>query len=262
MIEAFLAGVGILGPGLPDWPAARRVLARAEPWRATQVAEPRPESLPPNERRRGARTARWAIAVGEEALCGSGVAAADAAAVFASSSGDGETLAQICEALAQPAREMSPTRFHNSVHNAACGYWSIAAGSGRPAVALCAHDASFGAALLEAGAQIAGGERAVLLAAYDLPYPAPLDAARPLGQPLAVALLLCGEERSRTLARLRLESASAAQAPAVAPVEPLAFAANPAGRALPLLACVARGEAAVVRVDLPGGGALAVTTRP
>ena len=264
MIGLSLCGAGLLAPGLPDWAAARRVLAGEETYRYAPAAEPRPEALPPNERRRGARTVRWAIAAAQEALRDSGIAAADAASVFASSSGDGETLTQICEALAQPAREVSPTRFHNSVHNAPSGYWSIASGSRRAAVTLCAYDASFGAALLEAAALVHGGESAVLLVVYDLPYPPPLLAVRPIREPLALALLLCAETRAPALARWRVALApESSSIPAtIAPMPIPELASNPAAHALPLLAAVARNQAIEMHVSLPNGGGLTIETRP
>ena len=63
----------------------------------------------------------------------SGIAAPDAAVVFASGDADGENLHHILESLATPEHEVSPTRFHNSVHNAAAGYWNIATGARTPA---------------------------------------------------------------------------------------------------------------------------------
>ena len=51
--------------------------------------------------------------------------------VFTSSSGDGDNVHEICETLAAADRQVSPTRFHNSVHNAPAGYWSIATRSRR-----------------------------------------------------------------------------------------------------------------------------------
>jgi hypothetical protein len=252
--------VGVLAPGLPDWGAARRVLAGAQAYRHAPAVEPKPDALPSAERRRGARTVRWSIAAAQEALRDSGITAAETASVFASSSGDGETLVQICEALATPAREVSPTRFHNSVHNAASGYWSIASGSRRAAVTLCAYDASFGAALLEAAAQIHAGESAVLLVVYDLPYPPPLLAVRPIAEPLAVALVLCAAARPAALARWRVAAAAETETIAAMPIPELA--SNPAAQALPLLAAVARSAAARVRVPLPNGCALAVETAP
>ena len=99
MIGLAVRGIGVLAPGLPGWPSARRVLAGETPYQASEVAEPRPDALPPNERRRGVRTVRWAIAAAQEALAASGAAPADSVSVFATSSGDGETLVQILEGL-------------------------------------------------------------------------------------------------------------------------------------------------------------------
>ena len=96
--------------------------------------------------------------------------------VFSFSGGDGDNCHEICAALASSERLISPTRFHNSVHNAAAGYWSIAYGCTRASTSLCADDASFGAGLLEALAQLACGAPAVLLVAYDVDYPPPLYA--------------------------------------------------------------------------------------
>ena len=260
MIGLSVCGVGLLAPGLAGWAAARRVLAGEQPYRYEALPEPRPDALPPNERRRGARTVRWAIAAAQEALQGSGVAAADAAPVCASSSGDGEIVVQIMSALAQPTREVSPTRFHNSVHNAAASYWSIACGSRRGAVTLCAYDASFGAALLEAAALIHSGESAVLLLVYDLPYPEPLLAVRPVREPLALALVLRGEAQGPALARWRI-----APAPGPATISPVPIselASNPTAQALPLLAAYARNESASLHVGLASGCAVAVEARP
>jgi len=87
------------------------------------------------------------------------------------------TTATRCKTLASDDRSISPTRFHNSVHNAPAGYWGIASGAMTPATVLCAHDASFGAGLLEALTQLAvdgslGFERGgTLLIAYDMPIP-------------------------------------------------------------------------------------------
>ena len=119
-----------------------------------------------------------------------GVEAATLASVFTSSGGDGLNCHEICQVLASADRQLSPTRFHNSVHNAAAGYWSIATGATAAANALCAHDASFGAGLLEALCQVAVEERCVLLIAYDASYPEPLRSAGRFPTLCGVALLL------------------------------------------------------------------------
>src|SRR3546814_20327507 len=70
-------------------------------------------------------------------------------------------------AVATPERIVSPTDFHNSVHNAAAGYWGIGTGSRAPSTTLAGYDESFALGLLEAGLQVVGDRRAVLLVVFD-----------------------------------------------------------------------------------------------
>lgn len=262
MSALYLQGAGVLGPGLPDWPAARRILSGEQTYQYGPPPQPNPDALPQTERRRGAKTVRWTIAVAQEALQGTDIQPAEVASVFASSSGDGETLHRICETLATPERDVSPTQFHNSVHNAAAGYWSIAAGSRLPSVSLCGHDVSFAVGLIEATAQVQTGKAPVLLVTYDLPYPQPLLAARSIAEPLAVAVLLSREPRSCTLARWTVSLARGAVAIRLPKMLKPEFATNPAVHALSLLAAVARRSAETVQVPYADGCHLRVKSSP
>ncbi len=122
------------------------------------------------------------------------------ATVFAASGADGHNCHAICEQLATDDRQISPTRFHNSVHNAAAGYWGIATGSMAPCQVICAYDASFGAGLLDALGQVVLDRQPTLLIAYDSEYPEPLHATRPLPDVAGVAVLLAPEHSERSLA--------------------------------------------------------------
>jgi hypothetical protein len=258
MTLVYIDSVGVVGPGMPDWHTARAVLRGERAYEPDRLPQPDAAMLPPNERRRAASSVRWALAAAQEAMRASACAAGEVATVFASSGSDGETLHRMCEALASPEREVSPTRFHNSVHNAAAGYWGIAAGSRRPSVSLCGYDASFAVGLVEAASQIGTDRSAVLLVAYDIPYPQPLYAARPVAHPFAVALLLAPEPRAGALAgcRITVEAGSAGTAfPAVLGAE---LARNPAGHALPLLATLAGERRETVRLQYLDGCQLAV----
>jgi hypothetical protein len=231
--------VGLLGPGLAGWPAGAAVLAGRVRLMAARTVVPMPPQLPAAERRRAGRVLRIAVAVAGEAA---GDAAGALATVFTSSGGDGDNCHQLCAALATAQREISPTRFMNSVHNAASGYWSIAARSPRPATALCAHDGSFAAGLLEAAAQVGTTDEPVLLVAYDADYPEPLRSVRPIPDCFATALLLAPASGGEGLARLEIRLT---QAPATALADPqleTLRGAIPAARSLPLLAALARGE--------------------
>jgi hypothetical protein len=248
--EATLAvdvrAVALVGPGLDSWAAAAGVLAGLAPYLPARTVVPMPPQLPPAERRRAGRVLRIAVAVAGDAADG---ADGPVATVFASSGGDGDNCHQLCVALATAGREVSPTRFMNSVHNAASGYWSLAARSMRPATALCAHDGSFAAGLLEAATQVQASREPVLLVAYDADYPQPLYGVRPIPDAFATALLLGPRSDGQALAQLqlRLTGSSATQLDEAA-LEAVRRAI-PAARSLPLLTLLARGRRGTCVLD-------------
>jgi hypothetical protein len=256
-VEGYVAGIGLLGPGLANWPDTAAVLSGQRPYQSAPTTLPPPSLLPAAERRRTGRVVKLALAVALEATAQAGVAPAELKSVFSSSGGDGHILHELCEALALPGREISPTRFSNSVHNAAAGYWSIATGATQASTVLCAHDGSFCAALLEALVQVAVDQEPILLVAYDAEYPEPLHAKRPVTDAFGVSLVLTPRREPRSLARV--EAALGGE-----PIEELADPnlealrrSNPAARALPLLRRLARRErASTVLEYLDGSNAL------
>lgn len=258
MKPVWLASAGVLGPGLPDWKVAREILCGAARYAEQPDPEPAPALLPPNERRRCSATARWALTVGGEALDTAGIAPEDTAIVFASCGGDGMITHQICESLAARPPLMSPTRFHNSVHNAPAGYWSIFAHSRAPSTTLCGNDFSFAVGLLEAAAQVIAEQRPVLLVAYDLPYPEPMHALWSVARPFAAALLLVPKAGGSLARRLRLDLAAGVAATEWPENLPLNLASNPAAQALRVLALASRDSGGRVRLPYFGVSHLAI----
>jgi hypothetical protein len=248
-LTAWIEGIGFLAPGLPDWPTARAVLRGETPLTAAPSVLPAPSILPPAERRRASRVVKLTLAVGLEAATHAGADVAMLATVFSASGADGHNCHALCEQLATEDRQISPTRFHNSVHNAAAGYWGIATGAMAPCQVICAYDASFGAGLIDALGQVVLDRQPTLLIAYDSEYPEPLFAKRPVPDVAGVALLLTLERSERSLASITVTPASAAAEPlADAALEALRVSI-PALRALPLLQKLARGEAGQVCLD-------------
>ena len=188
-LEVAVLGVGVLGPGLANWASAQALL-RSGGWCSTPTVVPPPARLPATERRRAGVVVKASVVVADEACAAAGLDPAGLATVFTSSTGDPLNCHLLCEALATAERMVSPTRFTNSVHNAAAGYWHIATASRQPSTSLAAFDASFGAGLLEAACQCLASGQPVLLVACDAPYPEPLHALRPLPDVFAVALVL------------------------------------------------------------------------
>ena len=259
-LAARIEGVGVVGPAMAGWAAAREALAGRAPYERVPTVVPATDALPATERRRAGKCVRLALAAGLEAAANAGRPARDFVTVFTSSTGDGDVLHAICETLASDDRLISPTRFHNSVHNAPAGYWGIATGSMCTADSFAAYDGSLAAGLIEALARLAvEPSQPVLLVAYDGPYPEPLHATRPIADSFALAFALSAAGAGPSIAIETTHEATATMADAA--LESVRRGI-PAARGLPLLQLIARGEPGRVAIDYLEGLALAVEVKP
>jgi hypothetical protein len=252
VLGADIVGVSLWGPGLEGWGSSRAIVAGLEPYIARESPVVAPTMLPPNERRRAGAVVRLALTVAHAAVESSHLAAEDLRCVFGSANGDGPVVGSILDTLtfaSDRARAVSPTQFHNSVHNAAAGYWSIATRNPQPATCLGCHDSTWAATLLFAMLEVDAGAP-VLLCVYDHPMPAPYAQIRPVRAPFGVGLVLA-PSAAGALARLAVaHSPYAAQG--TGPSNPALAAlavANPAAQALNLLEMLARRRAG--RCDAP-----------
>jgi Beta-ketoacyl synthase, N-terminal domain len=266
-VSVYLDAVGWFAPSMPNWQTAQTLLRNPTDAPLDTLPAPAPTVLPPAERRRVGTGVKLALAAGLDALqyflriqpdadadaqtqvqtsiaAGSGFQT-----VFTSSGGDGDNCHALCEALAEPDRAISPTRFTNSVHNAPSGYWGIALRAKPASTSICAFDGSFGAGFLDATTQVHVQHTSVLLVSYDTPYPHPLCAVRPIQGNVGVALLLSPQRSRRSVAQFNVSLSPA-------PVHTLSNAVleslrcnNPSARALPLLAQLAQTRNGVVVLD-------------
>lgn len=263
-MKIFVEGVGILGPGLCGWQASQPILAGAASYTEAPLVIPPNDLLPPAERRRTGPSVKIAMAIGWEAVSHAQRNASEVPSVFASSAGEGENMQAIFETLAADAREISPTRFHNSVHNAPSGYWSIATRSMAPSISLACYDASFVAGLIEAGSQAAAGDCAVVLMAYDSPYTHPLHKVRPISAGFGIALVLTGSKTEHSQAELEIGISrnNLASTPVTnAQLESLRLGV-PSARGLPLLAALAAPARSQISLDYIAGNMVDVTVQP
>lgn len=211
-LRVSIDGVGLWTPHLSDFKALRALLAgqTVNP----PSARPTAAMLPPNERRRAPESVLLAVEVASQAVAMSGRNAAKLACVFSSSHGDQGITDYMCATLAQSPGEISPTRFHNSVHNAPVGYWTIATGCHATSAAVSAHRESFGAGLLEAAVQVVSEQQPVLLVCSDVAGPGPLGEVTGSSAAFGCALVLSPEAGTNTLATIDLQLApGAAQTP-------------------------------------------------
>ena len=251
-MKVSIQGIGLLAAGLEGWCAGRAVLAGTEPFAPVVVPDPEAALLPPNERRRSSDCVRWTLHVAQEAIVQSGLDPREVPTVFASSGGEMEVLDTLCRTLSLPDRLISPTLFHQSVHNTAAGYWGIATTCQESSTALSCYDDSFAAGLLEAITFVSVEQRPVLLVAYDLAVPAPLNEARPITIGFAIALVLVPPSDSALATmQLRLEEADQEDIRGLqdAALERVRLD-NPAARSLPLLRAIATGGSQRVILDL------------
>jgi len=248
-LSGYVAGIGVLGPGLHDWPQAAAVLLGRQPYATAPTVLPIPSMLPPAERRRTGRVVKLALAVALEATTSANADPAQMPSVFSSSGGDGHICHEICQALALSTREVSPTRFSNSVHNVAAGYWSIATGSMTGSNVLCAFDASFVAGLLDAMTHITVDRQTILFVAYDTEYPPPLHAKRPIPDALGIALVLTPDRTASSVACITVTlTEESADKMSDHELEALR-GASPAARGLPMMRLLASGIAGRVVLD-------------
>ena len=223
-LSVWVEGVALWTPRLPGWPAARAVLRGETQPQGEPAPRPQPALLPPTERRRAPDTVAVALEVAFAACASAGRDPARLPSVFASAYGDLPLNDYMCATLARTPLLVSPTRFHNSVHNAAAGYWTIATGCLEPYTALSAREHTFGAGLLSAATQAVSEDAAVLYVAYDIEACGPMATMVSSRGLFGVAVVLSPQPSTRAVARLVCEvragsaprnSAASAQAAAL-----------------------------------------------
>lgn len=190
MMELFIAPcAGIWHHSINSWDEfLAALLANDAP--ASHTREPAPELLPAREGRRTPLLVRMALEVGVQVCRGNNIALSGVQTVFASAVGDTDITDYMCRALATPSPMLSPTRFHNSVHNAASGYWSIGATNQQSSTAVAAHNTTLPAALLEAATLATCTVKPVLVITSDIAAPAVIEDVSTNRQAFAAGVLI------------------------------------------------------------------------
>lgn len=241
-LTVHIEGIGWCSPGLADWDAARGALREGKVLERIGSAKCVPALLPANERRRAPEIVQLACDIAGQACAMSGRKASDLPCVFATMHGDTAITENLCVTLAGNPLELSPTRFHNSVLNAAAGYWTVATQCHAASNAVSASGATFAAGLFEAAVEAHADGIPTLFAAYDALGEGALAETMRLATTWGVALVLNPQRSPRTQATLLLRHDGRAQA-AAPPATGTPFEA-----ALPLFAALAHGRGGEVRI--------------
>lgn len=135
------------------------------------VEKPPAKLLAPRLRRRTSLLTRMVLEVAEQAARAARRDVSDARLVVASAWGEITTTLDLLQQLQEPAPQLSPTKFHNSVHNTATGYTSIATKNRRGATAIAAGDRTVEMGFVEAATALHSTGEDVLLVFADEPVP-------------------------------------------------------------------------------------------
>lgn len=190
--------------------------------------------LPAMVRRRTSMATKMAISALDQA-CNQAALEKELPVIFTSSVGEMAVTDTLCRAISTVNYPLSPTLFHNSVHNTAAGYWSMAVKSMAPMQSMAGMSDSFAMGLLEAACQLQNGAEQLLLVSYDESMPAEL-LPEYRWKPCAVAMVLANISAGKTtLSR-----------PFLAPARPSdasEFSAhNPTFAAAPLLRSISKRQ--------------------
>ena len=249
-------GIGLWSPTMPGWTASVDWLASRTTTAPEAVAKPTPDVMAATERRRAPESVLLALDVAAQACKMANRNPRDLPNIFASGYGDVAINDYLCATLAHAPQELSPTKFHNSVHNAPAGYWCIATGCMASSTALTASEATFGAGLLEAATVAVAEKTCVLLVVYDLPAAGPLVDVIPSRSSFGCALVLAPHSSSDAMKlRIAIAPTSAQLAPDAALLQSV-DPGNPAMQSLPLLRALARRAPA--RLTFPAAPALSL----
>ena len=194
--------------------------------------------IPTALRRRTSLTTRMAITAAHGACRQAKIDTTTLPAVFASLGGEIQVTDALCRLL--PKNEaLSPTQFHNSVHNTTAGYWGILNQCQQAVTAIAAVDDTFAMGLLEAWTQLQLKSGNLLLVCYDEEWPQYL--APPIGRTAFACALVLSTEKSTALASISM--------PAVEALEPnfdehwLALVDSaPAAASIPLLTAIVNAD--------------------
>ncbi|MDQ2778941.1 MAG: beta-ketoacyl synthase chain length factor [Pseudomonadota bacterium] len=247
----YIDGIAFWSPPWPGWAAAAAAMRGECGAAASGNGRPFTTLLNANERRRAPGSVLLALAVAEQAVADSGHDARHLASIFTSAYGDLPLFDALCRTLATNPLQLSPTRFHHSVHNAASGYWAIASGSRAASSALAAGERSFAAGLLEAASTCVADRGAVLLVGFDTEAQGPLASVNPSRGLLGVALVLAPEAGPRSRWRLGFDCVAAEQpASHSSSATAQALALNAQADALPLFEALAHDRPATLNLPV------------
>jgi hypothetical protein len=188
-----VVGLGAWGDYFNSWSSLADLLQNSDlvaEDELKKIAGPKPQIIPANERRRAPLPVRLAVESSWQASQMANINPKDLSCVFVSGFGDTQLTDYMCSVLASDSKELSPTKFHNSVHNAAAGYWTISTGCQQAANSIAGFKHSVALTLMEGMLQCVEENKPILLAFFDAPVSAVLTDILGQGNSFSCALVI------------------------------------------------------------------------
>lgn len=265
-----IIGLGAWGPGFNNWSDLSSLLKGNETLYGSektveQNTSPKPEIIPSNERRRAPLPVKLAVEVAWQASQAAGIDPQELACVFASGLGDTEITDYMCKVLNTETMQLSPTKFHNSVHNAAAGYWTISTNCMQAANSIAGFDETASLALLEGVSQCVFENRPLLITLFDAPVAKILKDLLKNIFPFAVAIVIVPKDfpvsvPNSFIYELEVSNQPAEWAPLSNQALTALYESNPSARLLTLLECMAKKETEKT-LKLPLNASSSITLR-
>ena len=204
-----IKAVGGWGQNYTNWEELSELLTTGNTAENT-ASSPKPEIIPANERRRAPLPVKLAIESSWQATQAADLDPKDLACVFVSGLGDTQLTDYMCKTLSGENMQLSPTKFHNSVHNAAAGYWTISTGCMKAANSVAGFNESVSLALFEAFCQCIEENTPVLITFYDSPVSEILKPLLKNEQSFSAAIIIEPSQSDSDVNTLEMEVSSKA----------------------------------------------------
>jgi hypothetical protein len=179
----YVRGIGFWTTGYPS------VTAWMENRPQPEAEKPEASLLQGPLSRRATPLTRMSVEVMQQALEMGKADAASTPSVWGTAHGEHSTAIGLLGMMLKGEGKLSPTKFHNSVHNTPSGYASIAAKNRSASTTLTGGAELVASAFCEAGAMVSDLNRDVVLVLADEPLMAPFDSPDS-ARPLATSFLL------------------------------------------------------------------------
>lgn len=237
-LTCYIQAIEVCTPGMMNWQAAEDIFLGHKIYQKDEQPVPHNTILPARENRRASSTIHLSLHIAEKLQQQANMQPNEWRSVLASSDGDMDIFHSLSQSLSQEEPSVSPTLFHQSLHNSAAGYLHIAMQSQQASVSISAGNDTFSSGLLTAMIDLCTSRFPVLFVAYNMTSPMPVHNHHPIITWFGSGFIFTPEKTAASIAKITC-SLIDKQDETVSSLNELRLS-NPIARSLPLLEHMAR----------------------